>query len=914
MLARLLVGTILGVFIGCSFAWAAPVAPIEVTLTQADGSTFKARPRGDEYASWTETLDGYTIVRKDKRDWHYAAKDAEGKLVAGPHKVYIPSAPGRPAVDPRGSLTKHLRPPVDESRFQKRVPRKLKSPKSLKGGGRSSGASPAESQGAPAFSPGAELSPSPAPLASSPEAPQGAPATPAVVDQPVLTILVSFTDISFDYSDASFQDLMYGASGSVKDYFLENSYDNFTVVPASESQGTLNDGIVAVTLGYAHPNPGQTFSSCQAIAADAILAADSSIDYSAYDTDESGAVSVAELSIVIILAGYENAYGGASAQTPRVWGHQYVTASPVVLDGVSLQPYAMFGERHFRTGEDEAHQATIGIMAHELGHLMLSLPDLYDRDGGSEGIGGWGLMAAGSWNTDSANAPPYSGDSPAHLCAYSKVVTEMVVPDDIATTALDQTVLPASTAASVKRLWIDRYRIGEHFLVANRNQAGFDAGLPGEGLMVWHIDPSVSTQNDDETHKLVDLESADGQIHLDAEDNSGDAGDPFPGTSANLTFDDDSTPNARDYSGSVTGISVESIDDAAAPNISADFHPAALSLGDWLGYDDGGLSSATGYAGSIWTAILFSNDTGMDTLDGFEVYAWEAGATSVDFYLYDSIAGGSLGLLKHTQTGFVAQQGWNRFLLSTPFDLGTLPGSDFVMVLEISGPSGNGWASLEPSGTSSGRSYKSWSNAVAFQSLSEDLLQHVLLSSTSLPNESPTAVDDSDSVYQNASVTIDILANDSDPDGSLDQSSVAETQPSHGSVVDNGDGTVRYTAAGCYSGPDSFTYTVDDDQGATSNAATVSITVNAYPPVLVIGGHSSYYSDIASAYAGASSFSIIKLKDQVFTEDLVFDQDKSLTFQGGYSCDFGDNPSETVIDGKLTVRDGRVKLEKIRIK
>ncbi|NIN34446.1 MAG: hypothetical protein GTO60_04870, partial [Gammaproteobacteria bacterium] len=74
--------------------------------------------------------------------------------------------------------------------------------------------------------------------------------------------------------------------------------------------------------------------------------------------------------------------------------------------------YAQFGEIH------SDHQATMGIMVHELGHLIFSLPDLYDTDGSSEGIGGFGVMAAGSWGK--ASTDTYSGQTPVLPCAWSR--------------------------------------------------------------------------------------------------------------------------------------------------------------------------------------------------------------------------------------------------------------------------------------------------------------------------------------------------------------------------------------------------------------------------------------------------------------------------------------------------------------
>jgi len=51
------------------------------------------------------------------------------------------------------------------------------------------------------------------------------------------------------------------------------------------------------------------------------------------------------------------------------------------------------------------------------------------------------------------------------------------------------------------------------------------------------------------------------------------------------------------------------------------------------------------------------------------------------------------------------------------------------------------------------------------------------------------------------------------------------TGPSNGSVVENVDGTVTYTPTAGFIGTDTFTYTVQDDDGATSNEAVVTVTV-----------------------------------------------------------------------------------------
>ena len=94
-------------------------------------------------------------------------------------------------------------------------------------------------------------------------------------------------------------------------------------------------------------------------------------------------------------------------------------------------------------------------------------------------------------------------------------------------------------------------------------------------------------------------------------------------------------------------------------------------------------------------------------------------------------------------------------------------------------------------------------------------------------NDAPTAVNDSASVNEGTSVIINLSGNDTDPDNALDLGSIAITSgPANGSLADNGDGTFTYTHDGSETVGDSFSYTIDDVSGATSNVASVAITVN----------------------------------------------------------------------------------------
>lgn len=92
-------------------------------------------------------------------------------------------------------------------------------------------------------------------------------------------------------------------------------------------------------------------------------------------------------------------------------------------------------------------------------------------------------------------------------------------------------------------------------------------------------------------------------------------------------------------------------------------------------------------------------------------------------------------------------------------------------------------------------------------------------------NRPPQAVNDRAAVNEDGSVRINLLANDSDPDG--DRLSIASLgRPANGTVVNNGDGTVTYRPNPDYNGSDSFTYRVSDGNGGSAQA---TVTVNVRP-------------------------------------------------------------------------------------
>ena len=99
----------------------------------------------------------------------------------------------------------------------------------------------------------------------------------------------------------------------------------------------------------------------------------------------------------------------------------------------------------------------------------------------------------------------------------------------------------------------------------------------------------------------------------------------------------------------------------------------------------------------------------------------------------------------------------------------------------------------------------------------------VMITVTSV-NDAPSAVNDAYTTSEESAVNGNVLANDADADADA-LTAVLASGPSHGALTLNNDGTFTYTPTTNYNGTDSFTYTATDG-AATSNTATVSITVN----------------------------------------------------------------------------------------
>ena len=381
----------------------------------------------------------------------------------------------------------------------------------------------------------------------------------------ILALLVDFSDHTSQVGASFFDTLIFGATGnSVHSFYDEITYSQIDLVTVN-SPSTVDWLRAPQTYLYyvgSGSGTGSYPNNSQKLVEDVVDLADSTIDFSLYDNDNNGFVDV----LVVIHSGTGAEYGAPEAS--NIWSHKW-SITPRLKDGVLISSYTIQPEFWVNPGD-----MTIGVYAHELGHGF-GLPDLYDVDYSSNGIGKWGLMAGGSWN----GVYP-GGTSPAHPCAWSRIEMGVATAVNITSNTTGQSIGAVETGGTIYRLWSSGAASSEYFLVENRQKTGFDTYLPGSGLLIWHIDenaPSYFGSNkyewwpglDSNYHYIVALEQADGNYSLEHNTSSGDAGDPFPGTSSNTSFNAVSLPSSAAYTSGTSFVAVDNIS-ASSMTMTAD--------------------------------------------------------------------------------------------------------------------------------------------------------------------------------------------------------------------------------------------------------------------------------------------------------------------------------------------------------
>lgn len=385
-----------------------------------------------------------------------------------------------------------------------------------------------------------------------------------------LVILVNFSDKAFlpkntqDVFNERFNKEGYNAPGyigSVHDYFHDQSYGLFDL-----SFDVIGPVTVSKSHSYYGSNDyyGDDQHPCELVI-EALKLVDNTVNFADYDWDGDGEVD----QVFIIYAGTGEA---SSDIADDIWPHEWALSEgkargdgsgAQVMDGVKIDTYAMSCE----LGDAKTIDG-IGTACHEFSHC-LGYADLYDTDySGGQGMMSWDLMDSGSYN-----GPNNLGEVPAAFTSFERWwagwldFTELTSPTYI-------TDMPALNDKPVAYKITNDAHKDEYYLLENRQAKGWDkytAGNgngTGHGMLILHVDYDKTTwqgnaPNDVVSRQRMTYFAADNSYGTQVSLGSGMkaysatyaqlAGDPFPGTSGNTAFTDDTRPAATLYNANVDG-------------------------------------------------------------------------------------------------------------------------------------------------------------------------------------------------------------------------------------------------------------------------------------------------------------------------------------------------------------------------
>lgn len=496
-------------------ASAVPAKPGYVMIDTPDGQV-KVRVTGDENFHQYFSEDGYPIAERNGK-FYYCDIAADGALIETSFAVGSENSASN-------AFKRSINMDALESRLQIRAVKVMESKKLNLAKKTSSNALSVQSAtltGTP-YEPGYGLFP----LSKGSR-------FPSYGKQKGLVILVEYNDVGFnltnphDYfnrmlNEEGFAD--FGATGSASDYFRYNSMDTFQ--PEFDVYGPVK---LSKNVSYYGANdPWGNDMRPHQMVIEALDILDEDVDFSQYDCDGDGYID----NVFIFYAGRGEASGGG---VTTVWPHANTLTNLKepghMYDGVTADRYACTNEW---TG---SRPDGVGTFIHEFSHVM-GLPDLYPTSYASSFTpDGWSTMDHGSYNNDGMTPPLYS--------AFERYALGWIKPNEIdrAVTATLQPI--GNNMAGIVRTDRDT----EYFLFENRQQNGWDAYLPGHGMLVWHIDYNENiwynnTVNNTPSHQYVDLIEAD---NIRTEDTR--AGDSFPGESNVTSFTSTTTPSMTTWGG-----------------------------------------------------------------------------------------------------------------------------------------------------------------------------------------------------------------------------------------------------------------------------------------------------------------------------------------------------------------------------
>ena len=517
---RIILSAVAGLITGLA-AHAVQAFPEPVTVTQPDGTTITLRIHGDEEMDYTTTTDGYTVVMNQDGYYVYALLE-EGSLV--PTQVVARNAAERS---------------LDEVSFLSGVQRGLH-PERVE---------QAEVSATTSRSSVKDIS-TPPPLSGYNKM--------DFSEVKGLMILVNYSDktfISGDDANALYNEMVNTASytggtysakyvsssisitGSVLDYYSDNSGENF--------KPTFNV-VGPVKIDYAASDARPDGSTNKDIFVAALEAADDLVDFSQYDSDGDGVVDY----VFFLVAGNGSNYTGSS--TGYLWPHRSSLSSVTpTLDGKTFQNYACSIELY---GTTSNVVDGIGTIVHEFNHV-LGLPDLYDTNDDTDGESldpqYWSVMATGNYLN--------CGYTPAGLSIYERYALGWATPTEIDS---EGSYSLTGVQSGGSGYYINASVDDEFFVIENRQKTGWDASLPGSGMLVWRVDltstyPWTSNKvNCNTDHNYYELVRACGAATTDTH-TDGDC-DAF-GNSVYELKNSDSNPTIKSWTGIDTPYELSSI-------------------------------------------------------------------------------------------------------------------------------------------------------------------------------------------------------------------------------------------------------------------------------------------------------------------------------------------------------------------
>lgn len=544
--------TILLVLGTVRFAHAVIADPRPAVITQPDGTKVTIRLHGDEFFHWYEDENGFTLLRQNDR-YVYAQLDAQNRLV--------PTFWQAGSIDPRTlGLTQRTLPPPEAR------------PKNL-------------NVGLKTYRPWAK---------------QGLEKIAASGNVKNLVILCRFSDHTLgvhtrapnDYNILFNQvggDPVLAPTGSVRDAYRENSYNIVTLQSTVLAWVTLpqNQAYYCGTnsgLGDDYPN------NAKRMVQDALALVDPLVDFGQFDVDMDGYIDA----ITIIHSGYGAETTGAPANS--IWSHRSTLPADWVsadnnTNGVKVKVSPYHTEPAL-WGTNGTNLVRIGVICHELGHFF-GLPDLYDTDQSSAGLGSWCMMA-NSWGFD--------GDQlrPPHFSAWCKAFLGWTTPVEL-TDAGPKSLGQAETFSH--SLKVTRgFPSGEYLMIENRQRVGLDARMPGGGLAIYHIDEAVPGNTEEGfpgqpnwpgngKHYKVAMLQADGLYELERNITNGNAGDLYRAPSF-TRLSPGTIPNTDAYQGGVLCSSGNVISQISASGVTMSFtyswYPRVLHVNKfYVGNSDG---------------------------------------------------------------------------------------------------------------------------------------------------------------------------------------------------------------------------------------------------------------------------------------------------------------------------------------